>query len=177
MPVLSYLPQDLAEPAELVTAMRARRGGTLLNLDRMLLHSPALARGWNVFMGAVRRELSVSPRLAELAICVVAVLNNAEYEFHHHAPELLRAGGTQAQLALLANPAAAKSSACFDTTEQAVIALTIAMTRDIAVPDALLATLKTQLGGERPLIEIIGTIAAYNMVSRFLVATGITPET
>ncbi len=177
MSALDYLPQELSEPEELVSAIRARRGGTLMNLDRMLLHSPAFARGWNTFMGAVRRELSVSPRLAELAICVVAVLNEAAYEFHHHAPEFLKAGGREAQLELIKSPTIAVRHAEFDATEQLVIALTIAMTRDIKVPDTLLVTLKSQLGGEQPLIEIIGTIAAYNMVSRFLVATGVTPET
>ena len=64
-----------------VEAVRARRGGHLLNLDRMLLHSPELTRGWNSYLGAVRTRLSVSPRLREIAICTVAVLNQAEYEF------------------------------------------------------------------------------------------------
>ena len=39
--------------AELINAVKARRGGRLLNLDRQLLHSPPLARGWNQYLGAV----------------------------------------------------------------------------------------------------------------------------
>ena len=62
MAAIPYQPQDLAEPRDLVAAIRARRGGRLLNLDRMLLHSPPLARGWNGYMGAVRTELAVSPK-------------------------------------------------------------------------------------------------------------------
>src|SRR5437773_12509747 len=98
MPRIPYVPIDLAEPREIVDAVRARRGGKLLLLDRLLLHSPQLASGWNTFLGAVRTRLSLSPRLRELAICSVAVLNGAEYEFFHHAPEFLKAGGTQAQV-------------------------------------------------------------------------------
>jgi hypothetical protein len=40
-------PTDVAEPADLVAAIRARRGGSLLNLDRMILHSPPFARGFD----------------------------------------------------------------------------------------------------------------------------------
>ena len=61
----------LRDPA-LVAAIMARRGGKLLNLDRALLWSAPLARGWNGFLRAVRQEFSVSPQLKELAICVVA---------------------------------------------------------------------------------------------------------
>ncbi|MFM7568748.1 MAG: carboxymuconolactone decarboxylase family protein, partial [Betaproteobacteria bacterium] len=138
MPRVPYLPADLREPAEIVDAVRARRGGHLLNLDRMLLHSPELARGWNAHLGAVRTKLSVSPRLREIAICVVAVLNDAEYEFLHHAPELLAAGGTQAQVDALRDPnAALANTALFDDADRATIELTIEMTRNLRVRDGL----------------------------------------
>ena len=39
--IIPYQPQDITEPKEIVDAVRARRGGTLMNLDRMLLNSPA----------------------------------------------------------------------------------------------------------------------------------------
>ncbi|NCZ59114.1 MAG: carboxymuconolactone decarboxylase family protein, partial [Betaproteobacteria bacterium] len=86
MPYIPYLPEDLAEPAAVVDAIRKRRGGDLLHLDRMLLHSPPFAQGWNLFLGAVRNDLSLSPKLRELAMCAVAVLNRADYEFVQHAP-------------------------------------------------------------------------------------------
>jgi len=47
MPHVPYLPADLAEPKDIVDSVRARRGGHLTHLDRMLLHSPQLAAGWN----------------------------------------------------------------------------------------------------------------------------------
>lgn len=175
MSLIPLLPADLAEPAELVAAIRARRGGTLLNLDRLLLHSPVLAQGWNTFMGAVRTGLSVDPRLAELAICEVAVLNGADYEFLHHAPEYLRAGGSQAQLDALQDTGGHPDPALFDERGRDTLALTAAMTREIRVPEALLARLRDTLG-TRALVELIATVAAYNMVSRLLVAGGVVPE-
>ena len=89
MPRVPYVPEDIAEPKEIVDAVRKRRGGKLLALDRMLLHSPPLAAGWNAYLGAVRTQLSLAAKPRELAICGVAALNGAEFEFVHHAPHLL----------------------------------------------------------------------------------------
>lgn len=176
MPRIAYQPADLAEPADLVGAIRARRGGQLLHLDRMLLHSPPLAAGWSGFLKAVRTELTLDARLRELAMCVVAALNNAHYEFHHHAPEFLRAGGTPEQVeALRAPEKALQAPALFDEVSRAALRLTIEMTRDVAVSDAAFAAALAALG-ERGTVELVGVIATYNMVSRFLVALGIEPE-
>lgn len=175
MPRIPYQPEDLAEPAEVVDAIRRRRGGHLVELDRMLLHSTPLAAGWNVFMGNVRDSFVVSPRLRELAMCVVAILNDASYELAAHAPLYLAAGGTQAQLdALVADPvAAAADTRLFSPVDAATAALTIEMTRQVHVEDATFERIAGLLE-RRELVELIATIAAYNMVSRFLVATGIT---
>lgn len=174
---IAYKPEDVSEPKEVVASIRARRGGRLLDLDRMLLHSPALARGWNAHLGAVRRELTVPVKLQELAICAVAVLNGAEYEFVHHAPEFIRAGGTEAQRDALRKLAAADADVGpFDAIEQAVIALTTEMTRAVRVRDATFARARAALANDQQLVELIGIVASYNMVSRFLVALEIAPE-
>ncbi len=175
-PIIPYVPSDIREPAELVDAIRARRGGQLIHLDRMLLHSIPFARGWNAFLGEVRRNLSVSAKLREIAMCGVAVLNGAEYEFFHHAPELLAAGGTAAQVdALRAMGCPDMDLNVFDDRERDVIALTIAMTRDIDVPRDILERLQAALGNTA-VVELVGVVSAYNMVSRFLLALGVTPE-
>jgi alkylhydroperoxidase family enzyme len=176
---IPYQPADLAEPADLVAAIRARRGGHLLNLDRMLLHSPPLAQGWNGFLRAVRTELEVAPRLRELAMCVVAALNRADYEFHHHAPEFIAAGGTPAQVDALRDPLRASQDpalrSLFDEAERAALQLTIEMTRSVAVSDATFDRVQLLLG-HRHTVELVAVVATYNMVSRFLVALGIEPE-
>ncbi len=98
MRIPDWTPEAKPQPAELVNAILARRGGQLINLDKALLWSEPLARGWNTYLKAVRTELPTSPRLRELAICTVALLTGALYEYHHHAPDFLAAGGTQAEL-------------------------------------------------------------------------------
>lgn len=177
MPRIPYQPVDLAQPEDIVSAIRARRGGRLLNLDRMLLHSPAFAQGWNGFLGAVRTQLELSPRLRELAMCAVAVLNGADYEFHHHAPEYIKAGGTPEQVEALrglkeglANPG------LFNAEEQAAIRLTVEMTQAVQVSDDTFSAVRSALENDQLIVELVGVIATYNMVSRFLVALGVEPE-
>ncbi|MBU6441488.1 MAG: carboxymuconolactone decarboxylase family protein [Betaproteobacteria bacterium] len=176
MPRIPYLPADLADPAELVAAIRRRRGGDLLKLDRMLLYSPEFAAGWNALLGAVRTRLRLDPRLRELAICAVARLNDAAYEFEQHAPEFLAAGGTQQQLDALDDvDAASRDEARFDARERAVLGLTRGMTRDVrpAQPEFAAAA---ALFPRQELVELVGVVASYNMVSRFLVALGVHSE-
>lgn len=171
---IPYVAKDLCEPAELVESIKQRRGGALLELDRMLLHSPAYADGWNTFLGNVRNRLSLPQQLAELAICYVAVLNKADYEWQQHSPLFLALGGQQQQLvALTANNI---TSEIFSPLEQAVLQLCNEMTRHITVSDETMKSVKECLKNDQQVVEIVGVIAAYNMVSRFLVALEVESE-
>ncbi len=173
MPRIPYRNEDDPEIRDLVASIKSRRKGKLINLDRMLLHSPPFAQGWNALLGAVRRSLELTPRVRELAICAVARLNDAGYEWYQHAPEFLAAGGPQAQLDALEDvPAAARNTRLFDDGERAALQLTIEMTRDVKASDATLQAAR-EIFGDRQLVELVGTIATYNMVSRFLVALGV----
>lgn len=173
MPRIPYRSEEDPEIGDLVEAIRARRKGSLINLDRMLLHSPPYAQGWNALLGAVRRSLDLDAQVRELAICAVARLNDAPYEWYQHAPEYLATGGTQSKLDGLDDvQAATRDSGRYDERERAALALTLEMTRNIKVGDATLGNARS-LFGERQLVELVGTIAAYNMVSRFLEALGV----
>jgi len=177
MPVIPYKSKDILEPADLVAAIRTRRGGTLLNLDRMLLYSPPFATGWNNFLSTVRNDLDLPAKLRELAICVIAILNEAEYEFIQHAAEFLKAGGTEDQLAALQQIDHPDSnSLLFNPQENAIIQLSMEMTRTVQVNETTMTAVKNVLQNDQHLVEIIGVIATYNMVSRYLVALGIEPE-
>lgn len=175
---IPYRPDDdPIAPRELVDAIRSRRpGGKLLNLDRMLLHSPGYARGWNGLFAAIRGQLSLPGKLRELAIMAVGALNHADYEWAQHEPEFVKAGGTAAQLAALKDVAAAMTDhVLFDESERATLALTEEMTRSIRVSDATMKRIRELLPLDQ-VVELIGTIAGYNMASRFLVATGVELE-
>ena len=180
MRIPDWTPDTKPPPDELVAAIRARRGGDLINLDRALLWSEPLARGWNVYLKAVRTELPTSRKLRELAICTVALLTGALYEYHHHAPDFLAAGGTQAELDALDRVVAgdarrSAADAALGEIEQLVIRYAAQMTRDVQVEDALFDALKTHFDTTQ-LVELTAAIATYNMVARFLVALGVRPE-
>ena len=168
--------QALAEPADIVDAVRARRGGTLLELDRLLLNSPPFTQGWNAHLKAVRTQLAVDPLLRELAICAVAVLNEAEYEYVSHMPYFEESGGSTAQAEAIRDvDAAIANTVLFDEGQRATLRLAKEMTRDVKVRDATFEAVASALGDTRAVVELVGTIATYNMVSRFLVALELHP--
>jgi alkylhydroperoxidase family enzyme len=114
--------------------------------------------------------------LRELAICTVAVATDAAYEWSQHAPEFLAAGGSQAQLDALQADNPSANAQAFDATQRAVIALAQAMTRDVRVDDAVFAAVQALLPDAQQQVELVGVIASYNMVSRFLVALQVPME-
>lgn len=179
MRIPDWTPERKPQPQELVQAILERRGGNLLNLDKALLWSEPLARGWNTYLKNVRTGLGASRQLRELGICTVALITGASYEYHHHAPDYLAAGGAQASLdalqAFVREPAGAMPAAL--AGDEALVARYAAqMTRDVQVDEALFAQLRARFETSE-LVEITAAIATYNMVARFLVALGVTPET
>lgn len=153
-------------------ALKSRRGGRLLNLDRLLLHSPPLAQGWNGYMGAVRGGLQLDARLRELVILLVAVLNRAPYEFAQHAPLARAAGLTPVQLDALGTW---RDAPAFDARDRAVLGYAEAMTLQVQVPQPVFDAVRAYLSA-RELVELTATVASYNMVSRFLEALQIEIE-
>jgi len=152
---LPLLPIDFKEPADLVAAIRKRRGGELIELDRLLLYSTPLAEGWNALIGNVRNSFTVSKQLRELAICTIAVVNGAYYEYKQHAPIYIQNGGDQQRADALQDLAnISKHLALFDQREQLVVALSEKMTRDIKVDEGLFEKCR-QTFSETELVEII----------------------
>ncbi|MDK3258128.1 carboxymuconolactone decarboxylase family protein [Blastococcus capsensis] len=162
-----------AEDGAVADLMRARRGGRLSALDRLLLHSPPVAEGWNALLGALRSS-TLPGDLRELVILRVAVLNDADFEWAAHEPIGRRAGLTDVQLELLRRPDAAGDA--WSAMQAAVLAFADASTRSVAVPDAVFAAVREHLD-DRQVVELTATVAGYAMVSRFLVALEIPPPT
>jgi AhpD family alkylhydroperoxidase len=148
--------------------IRARRGGTLRPLDRMLLHSPPVADGWNSLLGAIRQRTALPAEIRELVILRIAVLNRARYEWVAHEGEARAAGLTGAHLDALRDEHAADHRA-LDERQRRAVAYTDAMTRHVHVPDAVFDALHGHFTSAE-VVELTATIAAYGMVSRFLVA-------
>lgn len=156
----------------------SERGG-LLAIYRMLLHAPALADGWRHLLTEVRRNADLPGRLRELVVMRIACLNTAVYEAEHHHAIALEEGLTKAQLECVARRGTIDRGVCaevgFTATEADVLTLTDSLTTEVLVDEAVFARLSERLG-HRQTVELVVTIGAYNMVSRFLVALGIDAE-
>ena len=154
---------DLNPLVERIVAER----GELLDLYRMLLHSPPVAEGWLALMTAILSQTLLPGALRELIIIRIAHLNGASYEAAHHIPIALREGVTQEQVAALADWE--RAADLYDDKERGALTLTDRMTRQIKVEDSVWSSVRTSWS-EREIVELIATIASYNMVSRFLEA-------
>ncbi|OZI30873.1 carboxymuconolactone decarboxylase [Bordetella genomosp. 10] len=162
---LPYADLDNEEAKPLVERIVAERGSVLL-LYQMLLHSPPVANGWLTYLTSIRQLSSLPGDVRELVIMRVAGLNGAPYEADQHAPIALKEGITQAQLDALDRW---QDSPLFDARMRAVLAYADAMTRQVQVPQAVFDAVLAELG-QRHTVELTATVAAYNMVSRFLEA-------
>lgn len=180
MRIPEWTAQQHPLPQDLVDAVLARRGGTLINLDKALMWSEPVARGWAHFVGNVRTKLPTDWKLRELGICTVALLTGAQYEYHHHAPDFLKAGGTPAELDALQAVVAADACASsvhpdLGPVEQAVVRYAAQMTLRVAVDDDVYAAIAARFNTTE-ILELTTAIATYNMVARVLMALKISPE-
>src|SRR3954451_14561893 len=111
------------DAAAYIVASRKKLG----HLHRMLLNSPPVAKGWIDLYDAVRWKTELSGKLRELAMCQVAAINGAQYEWAAHAPIALKEGATQAQLDAL--PDSASQHSLSESAGPASLASGDAMTR------------------------------------------------
>ncbi|RJE20026.1 4-carboxymuconolactone decarboxylase [Aspergillus sclerotialis] len=187
LPYAPSTPPESAGPdtAEIYSRIAARRHPRpLIPLDLSLLHSPPVADGWNSFLGAIRSRTVVDSGILELAVCRVAVLNHAVYEWNAHAPLALKGGVLPAELQesrvlpstvtgdkekdAQARELVEKSK--LNPRQQAVLVYTDQMTKAVKVDDEVFAQLKMVGFDDREIVELTTGIAGYNCVSRFLVA-------
>ena len=160
------------EREPLAERIKRERGGKVLNLYKMLLHSPPVAEGWLAFFTSIRQHAALPGRYRELAILRVAVLNGADYEFDVHVPFALKEGVSPSVIDALR---AKRVPDGLDGADRAVIAYADSMTREIHVPDDVFAEVREHFA-ERQVVELTATIAGYNCVSRFLEALRVDAE-
>ena len=162
------------ELADLIARIRGARRGRLINIYKLLLHSPALAESWFAHNNAVRWKTELDGRLRELVIIRIGLLTGVEYIVRQHVPALaIPEGLTLDECKALKDW---RPSGLFGERDRAVLAYTDAMTREIQIPDAVFAPLKGFFS-ERGIVELTVLIGTYNMHVRVLQALQIDPQT
>jgi 4-carboxymuconolactone decarboxylase len=171
---ISYIEEkDHPELAELIGKVRSGRRGTLINVYKLLLHAPPLAASWLDLISTARFKTELDGRLREIAIIRVAYINKTEYVVRQHVPELsVPEGLPREESEALADW---QNSKFFSPRERAALAYADAMTRDIAVADAVFDALRPHFS-ERQIVELTVLIGIYNMHTRVFMALGIDPE-
>jgi 4-carboxymuconolactone decarboxylase len=164
---------DHPELAESIARIKGARGGRLINIYRLMLHSPALANAWFDLNQAVRYGTEIDGQCRELAVIRVAILNEVEYVQRAHGPAYaLREGLTPEQVAAVANW---QPSSLFTDKQRSLLAYADAMTRGLDVPDSVFAEVRKHFS-ERQTVELTMLVGAYNMLTRFLKALKVDPE-
>jgi alkylhydroperoxidase family enzyme len=169
---IPYADEKDPEIAALADQIRKERGGRVLNLYRILLNSPPVASGWLNLLTAIRQKAILSGKFRELAILRIALINGADYEYRAHIPFALKEGVSPSQVDALKDWAASDR---FDEIERAVLAYTDAMTENVQVSDEVFSAVGNRFN-PREMTELTATIAAYNLVSRFLEALKVDTE-
>jgi len=178
IPYTANPPQNLtAEETSILAAVQARRGPRgLIPLDLALLHAPRIAGGWNSLLGAVRTQTDLDPAVREIAICRVALLNEAWFEWNAHVPILAEAmeteGNVAEKLAKIQERDPAQQGP-LSHIQWAVLRFADAMTRHVKVDDETFHALKDVGMNDKEIVELTATVASYNMVSRFLVCLNV----
>lgn len=162
---------DLTDPTKhrIIERIIAERG-SVLHLYHMLLHSLPLTEGWLALLTAIRQKLGLEGAVREMVIIRVSLINGVDYEAEQHRPIAVREGMSEEQVLALANW---ETSELFNDTERAVLALTDEMTRNVQLRKETLEPVRRDFGHSGT-VELVATIAAYNMVSRVIEALEIT---
>jgi 4-carboxymuconolactone decarboxylase len=164
---LSIPPKDqVSEELQEIFRKMEARGGQILNIFKIMTHSPKVGREFLRLGNAILFGGKLSPKLRELAILRVGDLAQATYEWTQHVPIGLRAGLSDQQIKTMHDW---KTSPHFNEQEQAVLQYTDEVALNIRVADATFQAVRAFLTEEQ-VIELTTAIGYYGMVSRILEA-------
>src|SRR5579871_898356 len=140
-----------------------------INLTRLLVNSPGMARAFHGVGNYIRHKTTLDPRLRELAILQVGWLEKSEYEFTHHVKIGKEFGVTDQDIKNLFLETEGKPST-LEPLAKAILKGAREMVRDIGMSEATFAEIKQHLSNEH-MTDLVVTIAFYCGVVRVLATT------
>src|SRR5687768_12035562 len=81
-------PEDVPDQSALIERIRKGRRGNIINVYKIMLHSPDIAGVWLDVVNAVRWKTDLDGRLREIVIVRVGYLNRCAYVVKQHVPEI-----------------------------------------------------------------------------------------
>jgi len=135
------------------------------------LASPVLADRAQKLGEFARYDTTFPPRLSELAILVVARYWTAQYEWTAHKAEALKAGWDLATIDEIANRRRPQFK---NADERVVYDFSLTLNQTHAIPTELYQTAIDVLG-ERAVVELVGILGYYTLISMTLNTFEISP--
>ncbi len=167
-------PEAHPELEPVLAKIRSGRRGNIINVYKLLLHSPGVAEIWLDLINAIRWKVDLDGRLREIVIVRIGYLNRTEYVVKQHVPlHTAPEGLTQAECDALADW---RAGSHFSARERAALAFVDASTRQVEVSDAVFEELRRHFS-ERQIVELTVLTGAYNMHTRMCRALHIDPQT
>jgi 4-carboxymuconolactone decarboxylase len=163
---ISYIEEkDHPELAAEIAKIKGVRGG-LINIYKLLLHSPEIAGSWFELINATRKT-KLTGRLRELVIVRIASAFKYAYALQQHVGRIAKADGvSDAECEELKDWRASKS---FSERERAMLAYVDAMLQGPEVPDDVFDGVRKHLS-EQEILEVSVIVGAYLMHNRVFTA-------
>jgi 4-carboxymuconolactone decarboxylase len=163
---LRDLSQLTGEDAE--TAMKNRVNGRDLNMFKVLMHHPDLARRWTVFAGHVLRKQTLPARARELLILRIGWLNQAGYEWAQHVVIAKREGISEQEIERIKQG----PKAGWEPLDAMLLQAVDDLFENSVISDAVWAALSAKYSTQQ-MIDLVFTVGQYNLVSWALNSFGV----
>ncbi|MFZ1888936.1 MAG: carboxymuconolactone decarboxylase family protein [Candidatus Binataceae bacterium] len=150
------------------TADKNQINGQVINIFRVLMNHPALARRWMVFAAHVLGKSTLPARERELAILRIGWLNQAPYEWEQHVIIGKRSGISDAEIEQIQKG----PKAGWNRHEAAILQAADDLFENSVVSDQTWATLAEKYNTEQ-MMDVVFAIGQYNLVSWALNSFGV----
>jgi len=164
---ISYVEEkDHPELASDIAKIKGARGG-LINIYKLLLHSPAVCMTWFEYIGAIRWKTKLTPRLRELAIVRIAQAAKYAYALQQHVPTIAVPDGVSLEECEALKDW--RGSKFFNEAERAALAYVDAIRDGTGVPDDVFNAVRKHYS-EREVVELTVLTGVYIMHNRIFTA-------
>lgn len=164
---VSYIEEkDHPELAAEIAKIKGGRG-SLINIYKLLLHSPAVCMTWFEYIGAIRWKTGLPPRLREIAVVRIASAMRYAYALQQHVPAIAVADGVSLEECEALKDW--RASKFFNEAERAALAYVDAMIAGPEVPDAVFDAVRKHYN-ERAVVELTVLVGTYIMHNRVFTA-------
>src|SRR5438270_1421497 len=147
---------DVSSPdaQQTVELIRRERGGRFPHLFHLQMANPAIVESWLGLGTAVRYKSELDSPTRELAICLIARMTGADYEWVAHRRIAISEGFSEATLDNVLN----WRNGEFSDKHRAVLAFAEESTRRVEISDATFDAVRPFLN-QRQIVELMTTVA------------------